>query len=102
LYVLVTTLDQVEPLPLSSPLWRLPNVLLTAHNADFTSDYFDLGWRVFGQNLRAFTAGGGGPSSLPGGLDKQQQQQQTTPTAASTGGFSNARLVTPVDMQQGY
>mmetsp|Transcript_53114 Transcript_53114/g.91219 ORF Transcript_53114/g.91219 Transcript_53114/m.91219 type:complete len:191 (-) Transcript_53114:219-791(-) len=67
---------KVEPLPTSSPLWSLPNVLLTAHNADFTSDYFELGWKVCGGNLEAFT------SVHPEG--------------------SNKNLATPVDMQQGY
>jgi hypothetical protein len=30
---------------------------LQSHNADFTADYFDLGWKVFQDNLRAFRAG---------------------------------------------
>lgn len=45
-----------EPLPPSSPLWDLPDskLLLTAHNADFTKDYFELGWRVWAKNYEAF------------------------------------------------
>ena len=39
------------------PLWDCENVLLTAHNADLTEDYFDLGWRVFEDNLTKFLAG---------------------------------------------
>ena len=48
---------ETEPLPPSSPLWDAPNLLLTAHNADFTDDYFEHGWRVWRANLDAFLAG---------------------------------------------
>ena len=30
---------QKEPLPEENPLWERDNLLLTAHNADFTDDY---------------------------------------------------------------
>lgn len=43
-----------EPLPESSPLWDCENLLLTAHNADFTEDYFKLGWDVWRSNLECF------------------------------------------------
>lgn len=46
-----------EPLPAASPLWDLENVLLTAHNADYTEDYFELGWAVWAENLAAFAKG---------------------------------------------
>ena len=46
-----------EPLPSSSPLWTLGDrILITAHNADLTEDYFDLGWSVFADNYRRFVA----------------------------------------------
>ena len=46
-----------EPLPASSPLWTLGDrILITAHNADLTEDYFDLGWSVFADNYRRFVA----------------------------------------------
>lgn len=48
---------KTEPLPQESALWNCENLILTAHNADFTQDYFDLGWQVFGHNLDAFLAG---------------------------------------------
>lgn len=48
---------KTEPLPETSPLWECENLILTAHNADFTSDYFELGWDVFSENLMAFAAG---------------------------------------------
>ena len=45
---------KTEPLPKTSPLWDVPfdRLLLTAHNADLTSDYFELGWDVWEANLR--------------------------------------------------
>ncbi|KAL1511024.1 hypothetical protein AB1Y20_005849 [Prymnesium parvum] len=43
-----------EPLPTSSPLWECDNLLLTAHNADFTEDYFKLGWNVWSKNLSCY------------------------------------------------
>uniref|UniRef100_A0A7S3PHG0 D-isomer specific 2-hydroxyacid dehydrogenase NAD-binding domain-containing protein n=1 Tax=Aplanochytrium stocchinoi TaxID=215587 RepID=A0A7S3PHG0_9STRA len=46
-----------EPLPISSPLWNHENILLTAHNADFTTDYFELGWNVWQDNLDRFISG---------------------------------------------
>jgi phosphoglycerate dehydrogenase-like enzyme len=49
----------VEPLPSESPLWDLDNVLLTAHNADLTANYFELGWDVWAENLDRFVAGDG-------------------------------------------
>uniref|UniRef100_A0A7S2WPN2 D-isomer specific 2-hydroxyacid dehydrogenase NAD-binding domain-containing protein n=1 Tax=Rhizochromulina marina TaxID=1034831 RepID=A0A7S2WPN2_9STRA len=46
-----------EPLPKDSGLWDLENVLITAHNADFTEDYFQLGCSVWRKNLVQFLAG---------------------------------------------
>ena len=48
---------EVEPLPQSSPLWSSERLLLTAHNADFTHDYFDHGWRVWRANMEALQRG---------------------------------------------
>jgi phosphoglycerate dehydrogenase-like enzyme len=48
---------EVEPLPSASPLWDSERLLLTAHNADFTDDYFAQGWRVWAENLDRFEAG---------------------------------------------
>ena len=50
---------QKEPLPAESGLWSLGDdkVLITSHNADFTSDYFEAGWRVWQDNLGAYAAG---------------------------------------------
>ena len=47
---------KVEPLPASSPLWACENLLLTSHNADYTEDYFELGWSVWRSNLDALVS----------------------------------------------
>ena len=46
-----------EPLPEASPLWDCDNLLLTAHNADYTEDYFKLGWDVWSSNLDCYLSG---------------------------------------------
>tara|TARA_B110001452_G_scaffold17827_1_gene14500 strand:+ start:269 stop:1270 length:1002 start_codon:yes stop_codon:yes gene_type:complete len=48
---------KVEPLPKESPLWACENLWLTAHNADFTDDYIELGWKVWRDNCEAAVAG---------------------------------------------
>ena len=48
---------ETEPLPQDSPLWDRDNLLLTAHNADYTADYFDLGWNVWRDNYERVKAG---------------------------------------------
>jgi phosphoglycerate dehydrogenase-like enzyme len=48
---------KTEPLPEESPLWECENLLITSHNADYTSDYFELGWRVWRENFEKFKAG---------------------------------------------
>lgn len=51
---------EAEPLPPDSPLWdpiHGERLLLTAHNADFTEAYFQLGWDVWRKNLDAFQSG---------------------------------------------
>ncbi|CEM24546.1 unnamed protein product [Vitrella brassicaformis CCMP3155] len=47
----------VEPLPESSGLWGLDNVLITAHNADWTPDYSECALHVMEGNLDRFLAG---------------------------------------------
>mmetsp|Transcript_18455 Transcript_18455/g.58981 ORF Transcript_18455/g.58981 Transcript_18455/m.58981 type:complete len:100 (+) Transcript_18455:996-1295(+) len=56
---------ETEPLPADSPLWEQPDskLLLTAHNADYTADYFRLGWRVWRDNLER--VGRGEPLATP-------------------------------------
>jgi D-2-hydroxyacid dehydrogenase (NADP+) len=46
-----------EPLPPSSPLWSLPNVILTPHVAGVRADYWRVAVDMFVDNLRRFEAG---------------------------------------------
>jgi len=41
-----------EPLPQSSPLWSLPNVIISPHVSGDLPDYFERAGRVFAENLR--------------------------------------------------
>jgi phosphoglycerate dehydrogenase-like enzyme len=47
-----------EPLPEDSPLWDLPNVVLSAHGAGASPGYGPRWGRLFEENLLGFTAGG--------------------------------------------
>lgn len=46
-----------EPLPDDSPLWRLPNVLITPHTAAFGADYWDGVVDLFLENVGRFRRG---------------------------------------------
>jgi phosphoglycerate dehydrogenase-like enzyme len=46
-----------EPLPAPSPLWDLPNVLISPHNADMTADFRHQSVRLFCDNCYKFLAG---------------------------------------------
>jgi len=46
-----------EPLPAESPLWTLPNVLITPHVAGFRPDHWDAVCRLFAENLHRFDTG---------------------------------------------
>ncbi len=43
-----------EPMPATSPLWHLDNVIITPHVAGFTRDYHDKAALVFKENLRRY------------------------------------------------
>ncbi len=45
-----------EPLPQSSPLWELTNVLLSPHNADWTDDFRHKSVRYFCENCEKVIA----------------------------------------------
>ena len=46
-----------EPLPASSPLWDMSNVLISPHIAGLTSHYYDRIKDLFSQNIRRFVNG---------------------------------------------
>jgi phosphoglycerate dehydrogenase-like enzyme len=46
-----------EPLSPDSPLWLLPNVLITPHTAGFRRDHWDAVTTLFAENLRRFESG---------------------------------------------
>ncbi len=47
----------VEPLPETSPLWDLPNTLLTPHIAGASGAYFERAAALFAENLQRYLAG---------------------------------------------
>jgi len=46
-----------EPLPQESPLWKLPNVILSPHISGFSPHYDRRAVNLFAENLRRFIAG---------------------------------------------
>jgi phosphoglycerate dehydrogenase-like enzyme len=46
-----------EPLDPASPLWDLPNVLITPHTSAFRADYWDAAVQLFAENLRRYLEG---------------------------------------------
>ncbi|MCA1670058.1 MAG: D-2-hydroxyacid dehydrogenase [Thermomicrobia bacterium] len=46
-----------EPLPADSPLWEMPNVLITGHTAASTPHYWERGMDLLVENIRRFLAG---------------------------------------------
>ena len=46
-----------EPLPADSPLWHLPNVILSPHVSGFTPHYDERAMALFAENLRRYVAG---------------------------------------------
>jgi len=43
-----------EPLDAASPLWTLPNVIVTPHTSGFRADHWDAATDLFAENLRRF------------------------------------------------
>lgn len=48
---------EAEPLPANSPLWDLPNVLITPHSAAVTDKLWERHYAMVSENLRRFIAG---------------------------------------------
>jgi phosphoglycerate dehydrogenase-like enzyme len=46
-----------EPLDPASPLWDLPNVIITPHTSGFRPDHWDAATELFAENLRRFDRG---------------------------------------------
>jgi phosphoglycerate dehydrogenase-like enzyme len=46
-----------EPLPADSPLWKLPNVLITPHISGITTQYDERAAEMFATNLQRYLAG---------------------------------------------
>lgn len=46
-----------EPLPISSPLWELPNVFMTPHSADIVENFPYRFAEFFAENLDRYLAG---------------------------------------------
>lgn len=57
-----------EPLPADSPLWRLPNVIITPHISAVTPAYAERAAALFAENLRRYLAG----QPLLNVVDRQQ------------------------------
>jgi len=59
---------QQEPLPATSPLWDMPNVLMSPHNSGVTPHYNERAATIFAANLRRYLAG----QPLYNTVDKQR------------------------------
>jgi len=46
-----------EPLPPESPIWDMPNTIITPHTAGSNPDYAKRAFNIFATNFNAFTAG---------------------------------------------
>jgi len=47
----------IEPLPAESPLWGIPNVIISPHIGGYSPQYDERATDVFAENLRRFVAG---------------------------------------------
>jgi phosphoglycerate dehydrogenase-like enzyme len=56
-----------EPLPTDSPLWDVPNLLITPHTAALTDKLWDRHYALFSENLRRYSSG----EALLGVVDKR-------------------------------
>lgn len=59
---------EVEPLPKSSSLWKLANVILTPHYSGWTPHYMDRAIEIFCQNLKAYLS----QKPMPNLVDKEK------------------------------
>ena len=54
---LVEVVAEPEPLPADSPLWKLPNVVISPHIGGQSPEGLDRAWRLAKENVRRFVAG---------------------------------------------
>ena len=59
---------ETEPLPSSSKLWEMKNVIITPHTAGMTPEYANRMIEIFCQNLKAYKEG----KTLPNEVDKSK------------------------------
>lgn len=62
----------VEPLPAASPLWTLPNVVISAHNAGDSPGFGPRWGEIFTHNLQAFAGRGGWRNRVAAGAEVSQ------------------------------
>jgi phosphoglycerate dehydrogenase-like enzyme len=58
---------ETEPLPAESPLWGMPNTIITAHYAGRTPHYYERAISIFLENLKRYISG----QSLVNVVDKE-------------------------------
>jgi len=46
-----------EPLPVTSPFWQLPNLMITPHTAGVSLQFHERAGVVFAENLKRYVAG---------------------------------------------
>lgn len=61
----------VEPLPASSPLWRLDNVFISPHNADRTKEFQFQSLELFLEQVGRYVESGGDVAALKNVCDKR-------------------------------
>ncbi|CAN5187777.1 D-2-hydroxyacid dehydrogenase [soil metagenome] len=59
---------EIEPLPATSPLWEMANVILTPHSAGITPEYMNRVISIFCENLKAYVS----QQPLPNEVDKEK------------------------------
>lgn len=55
---------EVEPLPPESPLWDLPNTVITPHHSGLSGRYMERAIALLAKNLEAYLAGGPLPTAV--------------------------------------
>jgi len=48
---------EAEPLPADSPLWTMPNVIITPHASALSPQLYEGGRRIFMENVRRYLRG---------------------------------------------